>query len=877
MRLFAYYVLHTFKNQVKKLFKSWVLILILVCVVVGIAGGLLSSLLTDPQEPVEEPIEDPAEDPGESFWDATGLTPGDVIELAAGGVALVILLFFTLSADKNGSRIFMPADVNLLFPSPMKPQSVLLFRLGTQLGLGLLGSLYMLFQVPNLTLNMGLSLWAALSLALAWGLTVAVGTLLQLTFYTLCATYPAVKRNLRRCVYLLLLLMVGGYLLYVQRSGQGYLRSAVGYFNGPVTRFIPFWGWIKGMCVCASQGNALGAVGFLLAVLAGGAALVAVIWNIKADFYEDAMSKSEETAEIIAAAQSENSGVVVRRKKDRSEKLRRDGLNHGYGADVFLYKALYNRFRFAHFHFLTGTMETYLAFTLLVAAICRFAAHTRSVIPVVLVLAVMVFFRSLGNPLEQDTRMDFFLLIPESTWSKLFWSLMGGTVCCLLDVLPAVLLGAVLVGANPLTALLWIPPIVSVDFYATCVGAFIFHSTPASAGKMIKQMVQVLFVYFGLIPDIPLAVLGGYLGHLYTGLAAACALNLGLGLVFFGLTPLFLDPREKKRPGGAVPGVDLKAAGKRFSRIGASAALIYVSATVFQLAAAAVAALIWPEGGNPGWVDWVCSFAPMYLIAMPLGLLLMRRVPADPPEKTPLRPGQYLTAGAVSIFLMYAGSILGTLILSLIGSLSGSTAENPLIGYVTDDSLLPRVLVMVILAPLFEEYVFRKQLIDRMRVYGEKLAVITSALMFGLFHGNLSQFFYAFALGLVFGYLYLRTGRLRWSTGLHMFINFLGGVVAPELLNSIDYEALESINILDTEAVMGVFSSILPFVVYGLVMMVLFVTGLVLFCINIRKTVFQPAPMELSPRQGLRRAWLNPGMAVFVLLCLASIVLTFIV
>ena len=57
-----------------------------------------------------------------------------IIELAAGGAIMALFFFEAISADKNGSKIFLPADVNLLFPSPMKPQSVLMFRLATQLG-----------------------------------------------------------------------------------------------------------------------------------------------------------------------------------------------------------------------------------------------------------------------------------------------------------------------------------------------------------------------------------------------------------------------------------------------------------------------------------------------------------------------------------------------------------------------------------------------------------------------------------------------------------------------------------------------------------------------------------------------------------------------
>ena len=46
--------------------------------------------------------------------------------------------------------------------------------------------------------------------------------------------------------------------------------------------------------------------------------------------------------------------------------------------------------------------------------------------------------------------------------------------------------------------------------------------------------------------------------------------------------------------------------------------------------------------------------------------------------------------------------------------------------------------------------------------------MLFSGLMFGLFHGNLNQFVYAFVLGLCFGFIYVKTGNIRYTIGLHM-------------------------------------------------------------------------------------------------------------
>ena len=884
MRLFTYYVLHTFKNSLRKLLKTWVLIFLVVCIAVGVGIGMFAAFLEDsveeslPEDPSQtETADEPEEE--ESLFDAIGIEADDLIELIAGGIMLAVFVFFALSADRNGSKIFLPADVNLLFASPMKPQSVLMFRLTMQLGVAVLGSAYMLFQIPNLVLNAGLSIWAALSLVAAWCLTIVIATLIQVLLYTLSSSYPTAKRFLRHGIYGLLALITAGYLFFAMRSGEDFIKATALFFNSPYSRFIPFWGWLKGLCIFAIQGNISGVVLCAAALALSGGLLVYIIWHIKADFYEDAMAKSEETAELLARAQSEKSnGILVRRKKDRGDGLRRNGLRYGSGANAFFFKTMYNRFRFAHLGFLTKTMEFYLVAAVGVATICRFVAHTDSVVPVALALAAISFFRSLGNPLEQDTNMDYFILIPESTWAKLFWSLMGGTVNCLLDVFPAVIVGALLVGANPLLALAWVPFIVSVDFYATNVGAFIGLSVPVSAGKTLKQIIQIMFIYFGLLPDIAIIAVGFVFEFPVIALIGAAALNIFLGFLFFGLSPIFLDPRggRQKRIVTSFSG-DLKAAKQQFSRLGLGAFMILAVATVLQLAAASIAGIVYPNGDGPSWLLWVYTFAPMYLAAVPVGLLIMRKAPAAPREKHSLRSTQIVTAAIICVFMMYAGNLIGVLVTSLLQTALGLNSTNPLLTYVEDDALWLRVLVMVILAPIIEEYIFRKQLIDRMNIYGEGLAVVTSALMFGLFHGNLSQLFYAFALGLVFGYVYLKTGRLRYSVGLHMLINFLGSVLAPALLNGIDFAALDEAELADPAAWTAVSAQLLPFIVYVLGMIGLALAGLVLFCVKIRDVSFAPAKLELPKGAKFKTAYLNVGMILLFISCMVSIILMFVV
>lgn len=873
MRLFGYYAWHSFVNQLRKLFKTWVLIFLVICMAIGGLIGFGAAMLDDAAGEDEEIVDSEViEEEEPDIQLQLDIEPMELVELIVGGVILAVFVFQAISADKNGSRIFLPADVNLLFASPMKPQSVLLFRLMTQLGTSILASVYLLFQLPNLVLNLGLSIWVALAMIAVWCLTIVMSKLVQILLYTVCSTHVKLKKHLRNGIYAFLLVLAGAYLMYWKASGDSYLGAAVSFFNGSISRFIPLWGWLKGFCMFAIEGNIAGLLMSLAAIVVGGILLTYIIWHVKADFYEDAMAKSEETAELLAAAQSDKSGVtIIRRKKDRSDKLRRDGMQHGSGANVFFHKAMYNRFRFAHLGIFTKTSETYLFAAVAVSVLCRFVIQAEGLIPVMLTLGVLTFFRAMGNPLEQDTQMDHFLLIPESTWYKLFWSLLGGTANCFLDLLPAVIVAALLLGENVLIALAWIPLIVSVDFFATTVGAFIGLSVPVSAGKMIKQLVQILFIYFGLLPDIAIMAIGLVFEQTLLAAIGCVVVNILLGLVFFFLTPLFLEPKDGKKyaPERTFAG-NLNEAKKQFSRLGLGTFVILGLGTAVQILAIGVVDRVFPQWMENSWGMWLITFAPLYLIAVPVGLLLLRKVPAKPLEKHDLKPGRYIVSAIICIFMMYAGNILGTVITALLQLLPGISAGNPVLSYATDNVLLPKVLFMVILAPVIEEYIFRKQLIDRMHIYGEKLAVVTSALMFGLFHGNLSQLFYAFALGLVFGYVYLKTGKLRYSIGLHMLINFIGSVVGPFFLEKL--AVLDTMETMDMAALEPILPWLLGFGAYVLVLIGLAIAGLVLLCINKRRVSFAPAELELPKESRFRTVYLNVGMILLILGCAALII-----
>ena len=542
MRLFLYYAVHTVKNQIRKLLKTWVAVFMAVCILFGVIVGLGAAFigeLVENEIPEEEIVEDEVVEEEIYVSAMPEEAKNAIIEAATGGVFLLLLVWNILSANKSGTRIFNMADVNLLFSAPMKPQSVLLFRLCAQLGSIFAALIYLALQIPNLVGNLDMELGTVLVLFAALLIALCYGQLINIFLFTAASVSKTVSRLIAPLGYGIILLSVGGFALYYRSSGLGVGDAILAFLNGSVTRYIPIWGWTKGFVGCAMQGDILASAVYALLLCAGIPALAWVIWHIRADFYEDAMQHSSETAELMAQAQTEGA-MVTRKKKDRSDRTRRDGLTRGQGASVIFFKSLYNRSRFALLGIFTKTSLTYLVTSV---ALCIFLVHVveyRSLTPVALVIGGFAFFRSLGNPIANEISKVPFLMMPESPWKKVWMCFLSGSADCFLDMRPAFIVATVMLGANPLISIAWMLFILSIDLYSSSVGAFIDLSLSVSINKSIRSVIQIMFIYFGLLPDIALLLIGGVLGVLPLFALIAAVVNVGLGVGVGCLCPMFL-------------------------------------------------------------------------------------------------------------------------------------------------------------------------------------------------------------------------------------------------------------------------------------------------------------------------------------------------
>ena len=178
------------------------------------------------------------------------------------------------------------------------------------------------------------------------------------------------------------------------------------------------------------------------------------------------------------------------------------------------------------------------------------------------------------------------------------------------------------------------------------------------------------------------------------------------------------------------------------------------------------------------YLPWLLNSLPQYLVAFPVFFLIVRGMKTSEAKKSKLKISEFLSLFLISQVAILAGSIIGETVNDFFTIFKGETVTNPLDSMISGSPVWIVLIFTVILAPIFEELIFRKLIIDRLSRFGSGLAITVSAIAFGLFHGNFYQLFYAVALGFILGYMYEKTKDVRYPIILHALINFLGSVVA---------------------------------------------------------------------------------------------------
>ena len=280
---------------------------------------------------------------------------------------------------------------------------------------------------------------------------------------------------------------------------------------------------------------------------------------------------------------------------------------------------------------------------------------------------------------------------------------------------------------------------------------------------------------------------------------------------------------------------DRKTAGKQFSRVGWGVFTFVAVSSVTQIALILLLMFVTRR------TDWIRDSESLLAIneicmgafAFPACVAVIKNRPAPAlPMGPKLSVGEFISFFCMAMTVTYAFNFVGGILMEMLGGLLHKTVQNPLDALLDGSSLWIQLISLLIIAPLLEEYIFRKCVVTSLAPYSHKAAIFLSGFSFGLIHGNFYQFFYAFFLGILFAYIFLRTGRLRYSILLHFLINLFGGAIP--LILEIYFPAASDLDVI------GNLNETLPYMAYLFFLLVTVVAGFILLIVKRKSFLLSP-------------------------------------
>lgn len=167
-----------------------------------------------------------------------------------------------------------------------------------------------------------------------------------------------------------------------------------------------------------------------------------------------------------------------------------------------------------------------------------------------------------------------------------------------------------------------------------------------------------------------------------------------------------------------------------------------------------------------------------YLIAMAIGAVLLyvwkKRefcLQTIWQKEKPMTASAFFSIAAIFIGVQAVAQVLA-IVLEWFFNLFGLSILDALESASVVEDTVSMFLYAAIFAPIGEEILFRGLLLRMLQKYGKKFAILATAFLFGIFHGNIIQTPYAFLVGLVLGYVTVEYSVV-WAIVLHMINNMV--------------------------------------------------------------------------------------------------------
>lgn len=341
----------------------------------------------------------------------------DITELYAMIFALYSVIFVLISKNgfHNGASMFTMQDVNLIFTSPLKQNTVLSFGLVQQLGRSLMLGFFILFQSGTVCATYGVGFETLVYILIGYGVTVFLAQMTAMVIYSFTSADEKKHKTVKVAYTAVIVAFVAYGLFLAYGMGGISLSNLIAVTQTTIAKAFP----VSGMVSLAVCGAIDGSVPHILI----GTGYCVAFWvlyrvaikYINGDYYEDVL-KSTEVSFSAIAARKEGKASENAPKNIKTGKI---GFTKGMGASAIAEKHKIENRRSRNFILSTFSLVM-VAFTVVSAFVFRdepVAVFAMSIYMMTMSIVTGRWAKELSYP--------YIYMIPESSYKKLLYMIKG--------------------------------------------------------------------------------------------------------------------------------------------------------------------------------------------------------------------------------------------------------------------------------------------------------------------------------------------------------------------------------------------------------------------------------------------------------------------
>lgn len=415
------------------------------------------------------------------------------------------ILYCLYSGTKKLSSKFSMCDVNLVFTAPIKPQTVMIYGIIKKIAVELLGSIYLVYQIPYFLKKFNVPVGNVVLLIIMFLLFQFVFcNILKLFTFSLNTKYKNLGVIIRDTIKAFMVLVVLGIVFIIYKGeflkDMEAITSFVTYNSN--FKYIPVLGWMREITIQVITGVKISFFLYGLMLLLTSILLLYITYNMELDFYEEMVSSAEENN---IARRIENGNVRVKDGKKNiflsPFKNTQLNLKGAYGAKAIFYKNMNEYYKRS----LVFNINLYSVILLVISIFLGLKVKGFNIIYLLLIPSLNLFFsEGFGGKIYTEINYSYIFLIPDTAGKKLFYGVLSSVFKICIDAFLLFIPFAIGSRTSPLKTIICILCYISLGVMLSYSGLFAFRiaNLLGFTGAISQAIFFMLFQMLLIVPYV---------------------------------------------------------------------------------------------------------------------------------------------------------------------------------------------------------------------------------------------------------------------------------------------------------------------------------------------------------------------------------------